>query len=891
VTNKTRARLWLIAGALVLASCSGEGGYTGGSSSRSYYAVTGSIGNLIGSGLVLENNGVSAQQIAASAAAYSFPASNSATGYAIGSPYAITVATQPTNPSQTCTVADGTGTITGDVTVNIACVTNPALSVTVSGLVGTGLTLVNGKNSLAVAPVAVGNATDTFSSPVAAGAQYDVIVSAQPSNPSQTCAVDSPTGTAIGNLALNVNVVCATNSFAVNGTVLGLVGAGLLVQLNGNTAISPSASTLAFGSLPSGANYTVTVVGQPLSPSQICTPSPASGVVGATAVAVAISCTVTSFPVTATLTGLAGAGLSVQFDGGAAMAVPAPASSVVLGNQKSGAAYSVAVVSQPQNLWQTCTPTPPSGTVENSPVVLSITCVTNPYNVNATITGLQGAGLTLQLNGGSFVSASGSPTTVGSLPSGSSYAVTIRQQPANPNQNCVVVNGSGSGTIAGGNVNVSINCETVSTLAFALVNTAPVSIAQFTLTQISPTSMSIGVANAAYQSVPNATSLVTVPDVTFYNSNQTVYTQTCTFAWYPSGLYDCNGVSYPSTGSVADMQYDAASQYLYVDTNDQTTGTSSLIAYGLFNGGLGANGSACSMTGTQAGPITSDPSGDLHYVVSGYYPVNIWACALTSSGLAAVNSTPTLVPQAGNFGTSRAVAHPSLGYLYWTGIVGQYAGPVGTYAAQVWWFSIASTGGLTAISSIGSGQVSCDYGHAHSCPSSTTPLLIDPTGKFLYTAVPALNSTGFISSYAIDQSSGALTPTTAPHPTGNPGNRAVATAVVDPSATFVYFLMVDAAGVSNQIVAYRIDPSSGNLSVAGTQSVGLSTSMVLDSGGNFVYALDSNSSITSSTLYVFGINPYPDQANYGPLQPVTVNGTPNGTYSMVSGATSLAVSP
>jgi hypothetical protein len=116
VTNKTRARLWLIAGALILVSCSGEGGYTGGSANRSYYAVTGSIGNLIGSGLVLENNGTSSQAIAANAGSYSFPASNSATGYSIGAPYAITVATQPSNPSQTCTVSDGVGTIAGDTT-------------------------------------------------------------------------------------------------------------------------------------------------------------------------------------------------------------------------------------------------------------------------------------------------------------------------------------------------------------------------------------------------------------------------------------------------------------------------------------------------------------------------------------------------------------------------------------------------------------------------------------------------------------------------------------------------------------------------------------------------------------------------------------------------------
>ena len=53
-----------------------------------------------------------------------------------GTPYAITVVQQPTNPSQTCTVTNGSGTVgSGDVSAAVTCTTNGyRLGGTISGL-------------------------------------------------------------------------------------------------------------------------------------------------------------------------------------------------------------------------------------------------------------------------------------------------------------------------------------------------------------------------------------------------------------------------------------------------------------------------------------------------------------------------------------------------------------------------------------------------------------------------------------------------------------------------------------------------------------------------------------------------------------------------------------
>lgn len=85
------------------------------------YPIGGTVTGLAGAGLVLRNNGADDLAVAADGA---FRFSRELPE---GSAYAVTVAAQPTNPAQTCTVANGAGTARAAVTsVNVSCTTNPA---------------------------------------------------------------------------------------------------------------------------------------------------------------------------------------------------------------------------------------------------------------------------------------------------------------------------------------------------------------------------------------------------------------------------------------------------------------------------------------------------------------------------------------------------------------------------------------------------------------------------------------------------------------------------------------------------------------------------------------------------------------------------------------------
>ena len=82
------------------------------------------------------------------------------------------------------------------------------------------------------------------------------------------------------------------------------------------------------------------------------------------------------------------------------------------------------------------------------------------YTVGGTVTGLSGPGLVLQIGGGNDlpISASGAFTFARGMPSGTSYAVTVKSSPTSPLQVCYVADGVG--TIAAADVkNVDVSCE------------------------------------------------------------------------------------------------------------------------------------------------------------------------------------------------------------------------------------------------------------------------------------------------------------------------------------------------------------------------------------------------------------------------------------------------
>jgi 6-phosphogluconolactonase len=109
--------IWVLTLLVLLASCSGGSDPAAVSS----FTVGGTVSGLAGSGLVLQNNAGDDLSLSADGT-FTF-----ATQVAGGSAYAVTVRTQPTILSQTCTISSGNGTITADVNnVVVSCVTPPA---------------------------------------------------------------------------------------------------------------------------------------------------------------------------------------------------------------------------------------------------------------------------------------------------------------------------------------------------------------------------------------------------------------------------------------------------------------------------------------------------------------------------------------------------------------------------------------------------------------------------------------------------------------------------------------------------------------------------------------------------------------------------------------------
>jgi outer membrane protein assembly factor BamB len=82
----------------------------------STYTISGTVTGLIGSGLVLQNNGGDGRTISGDGP-FSF-----ATALVNGAAYFVTVATQPTNPTQQCAVTSGSGTIAGANATNVSVV-------------------------------------------------------------------------------------------------------------------------------------------------------------------------------------------------------------------------------------------------------------------------------------------------------------------------------------------------------------------------------------------------------------------------------------------------------------------------------------------------------------------------------------------------------------------------------------------------------------------------------------------------------------------------------------------------------------------------------------------------------------------------------------------------
>jgi len=441
--------------AVVMAACSGVkgtgGGGGGGGGTPTTFTIGGTITGLTGTGLVLVDNGNDSLTVAAGSTAFTFK-----TAVASGGAYAVTVGTQPSSPSETCTVTNGSGTATANVTsVQVTCTTATAtIGGTITGLAGSGLVLQdNGGDALTV--TGTGTVPFTFKTALNLGASYNVTVQTQPTNPTQTCTVTNGSGMANTGNVTNVAISC-TSKYSIGGTVTGLSGSGLVLQNNGLDNLPISANgTFTFATPVPGA-YAVTVLTQPSNPTQTCQITNGSGTATANVTNVTVTCS-SGFPIGGTVSGLSGAGLVLQDNGGDNLTVVGTGSVKFQFASLVTGAYAVTVKTQPSNPAQNCSLVSGGTGTATAPVTnVQISCGA-VYTVGGTVSGLLGSGLTLEDTLGTVldqltVTGTGSvPFTFAiPAPNNSTYAVSVITQPTNPAQNCFVNNGTGkvTGTVS-----------------------------------------------------------------------------------------------------------------------------------------------------------------------------------------------------------------------------------------------------------------------------------------------------------------------------------------------------------------------------------------------------------------------------------------------------------
>src|ERR1700752_511233 len=170
-TNMIPSKKWtlaLLAGmAFLMTACSGvKGGTTTGGGSGSgggatTFTVGGTVVGLKGTGLIIADNTSDTLTITADGP-FTFKVATSGA-------YLVLVQTQPSNPAQVCSVLNGKGTATANVTnVQVNCGPSYTVGGTVSGLAGTGLVLLD-NNSDALTITGTGNVPFTFATPISSG--------------------------------------------------------------------------------------------------------------------------------------------------------------------------------------------------------------------------------------------------------------------------------------------------------------------------------------------------------------------------------------------------------------------------------------------------------------------------------------------------------------------------------------------------------------------------------------------------------------------------------------------------------------------------------------------------------------------------------------------------
>jgi len=433
------ARSAIAASLLALVAC-------GGDSNAPPLSLSGTISGLTTSGLSLALIGVNLE-IKAGATSFNFGPIIT-TGYG----YDVTAPNQPAG--QLCTVTNGSGIATTDVSNVVVTCSNKTFNIggTISGLTAAGLVLANGTDTLSVP---AGTASFTMPTAVAYGSEYKVTVTTQPTG--LTCDVANGTGTVAADAVTNIAVTCTDAPLSVGGSISGLEHATGLVLANGTeTDAVPAGATSFRLNAPesSGSTYAVRVQSQPTGAT--CSVSQGLGTIPTHNVSdVSITCSDEAYSLGGTVAGLTSPGL-VLSDGSNTYRVPVNATNFTMPMVVAyGSSYTMNVQTQPAGL--TCTISGGTGTMSASAVTdVGVTCASTSYTLGGAISGLRTSGLVLTdgMDDLSVAANAAQFSMPNALAYGSEYAVTVKAQPSAGT--CQITHGTG--TMSGHVSTVQVTC-------------------------------------------------------------------------------------------------------------------------------------------------------------------------------------------------------------------------------------------------------------------------------------------------------------------------------------------------------------------------------------------------------------------------------------------------
>lgn len=530
-----------------------------------------------------------------------------------------------------------------------------------------------------------------------------------------------------------------------------------------------------------------------------------------------------TFNISVTVSGLDGTGLVLRNNGGNPLTITANGAATFSTALATGAQYAVTVDTQPSNPSQTCTVTSGTGTVANANVTnISVTCTTNRYTVGGTVAGLAGSGLVL-LQGSEelAISADGDFTFPTDVISGGSFDVRVLRHPVTPNQYCRVTNGTGSVTNAAITA-ISVECATnVPRFAYSVdYDSASVSI--------------YGIDASTGQLRPRGHVRAGLKPILLFSDEEqrfwfvlnqgdatvSVFEQdpvTAALTEVAGSPYATDGIGGEEDVGPSWLQVHPSGKFVYV-VNGPGTDDIAAFAVNAADGTLTKVPGSPFAAGSDPFRMTLDRTGRFAYVTNrGSDDISIYSIDPATGALTELAEGS---PVATGDEPGVLTFHDSGRFVYVPNTAGD----------NISAFSVdAETGQLTPIA-------------GSPFASGTNPsigALIHPSGKFLYlrnAGVP--DSAGSVSAFAIDQTSGALTPIGTPAPIGENSNRTV----MDPAGKFLFIAnrgSVSAGTVPGSVSAFRIDPTTGALQTLPGLPPGLPVSTVIvDPSGKYVYTTD-----------------------------------------------------